>query len=206
MRTDRILGDILQWVCQVVWWRENKVKSRPYEKIQTWRLPGLGLLHKVKRPQKLCPRDVGSYIFEPFRYGRATVRDLHVLCDHLDGMSKPQDWGSKVCTHRITVLIADHWVGADGRYDARELFSSDDDFQGQSSRRDFHIPCILHQVAIAVAVAQDFTTFDFLREVDNAKAYCMKGQYTHTLGQPKPTGYAIARPVDEGEPVRIKFD
>lgn len=207
-RIDRIWVDILQWINQLVWWRDQKVERKPYEKLQTWRLAGLGLLHRVSRPQDLCPRDVGSYIFEPFRYGSANVRDLHILCDHLEGMKHPHAWDrTKICTHRITVLIADHWVGEDGRYEAEELFSLDDDFQGQSPRRDLHIPCILHQVALGVAAAYEILeSFDFLVEVDNAKRYCMRQDYTYTLRLPKPSGYAIAKPVDGGKPVRVRLD
>jgi hypothetical protein len=211
IRIDRILSDILQWIGQVAWWREQKVKRRPYEKIQTWRMAGLGCLHRVVRPPDLCPRDVGTYIFEPFRYNVKTIKDIHILCDHLEGMSRPRGRQKKqVCTHRVTILLADHWIGADGRYAANELFSLNDDLQGQSSRRDLHIACILHQVAFAVAQASagglDFTTFDFLRELDNAKKVCMRQDYTHTLNLPKPTGHAIARPVDGGKSARVRFD
>lgn len=210
MRFDWILNDLFRWVGQLAWWRDQKIKKRPYEKLEKWHLSGLGILSRVARPPELCPRDVGTYIFEPFRYGRTTMRDLHICCDHLEGMSQPRTvQARRIFTHRITVLIADHWIGADGRYDAEELFSLDDDLQGQSSRRDVHIPCILHQIAIAVAGAaamQDLTTFDFLREVDNAKRYCMRSDYTHTLRLPKPTGTVIANPVDGDRPVRIRLD
>lgn len=208
MRIDRILADILQWVGQVVWWREDKVKPRPYEKIKTWRLDKRGQLHKVIRPQSLCPRDVGSYIFEPYRYGRNT-KDLHICCDHLEGMSKPKSCRDKsrvIHTHRLTVLLADHWVGPDGCYAAKKIFTLDDDWQGNSSRRDLHINCLLHAIAMAIAAAPDWDAFDYLREVDNAKKYCMRGGYTHTLNLPRPTGVAIAQPVDGGKAVRVKFD
>ena len=206
MRIDRILADILQWVGQVVWHREQKVKARPYERLQTWRLPGCGLLHRVIRPETLCPRDVGSYIFEPYRYG-STTKDIHFCCDHLDGMARPGAWRKgSIHTHRLTILLADHFVGQDGRYAAEELFSIDDDWQGFSSRRDVHVPCLLHAIALAVSVAINPYSFDYVREVDNAKSYCMRGNYTYTLRLPKPTGSVIARPFDGGRAIRINFD
>jgi len=207
MRIDRILTDLLAWVTAIVWWREQKVKHRPYERLITWRLPGRGMLHKIQRPQDLCPRDVGAYLYEPFRNGgkRRPIYDFHLVCDHLEGMPLPGGMKrSQRLTHRITILRAEHWLGKDGRYNAEELFTVDDDLQGQAARRDMHIPCILHQLALSLDTD---VSVDWLRELDNAKRYCMRTHYTHTLNVPKPSGYAIARPVDDGDrPVRIRFD
>jgi hypothetical protein len=207
MKFDRILLGLLQWINAISWWREKKIKAKPYERLQTWRLAGRGMLHKVIRPQAMCPHDVGTYIYEPFRYGSATIYDIHLACDRLDGMAVPLRIKGRLrfVTHRITILKAQHWLGADGRYDAEEVFAIDDDLQGQSSRPDFFIPCILHQLALSVSNDREI---DWLRELDNAKKYCMKGTYTHTIILPKDgPRSAIAWPIDEGIlPVRIKLD
>lgn len=207
MKFDRIFLDLLAWVNQLGWWREQKVKKRPYLRISTHRLSGIGLLHHVKRPDDLCPRDCGTFIFEPFRYDGKPVRDLHICIDHLEGMSVVGRSNSRIrATHRVTVLAADHWMGEDGRYNADELFSVDDDLQGQSSRRDLHIRCILYQFAIGVAAAHDRPGFNYLSELDSSKRYCMKGGYSPSLGVPHATGVVVARSLDGGPSVRIRLD
>lgn len=207
MRFDRIFVDMLAWINQLGWYREQKVKKRPYEKLDKWHLTGLGILSRVARPEDLCPRDCGTYIFEPFRYGKNPVRDIHICVDHLEGMAVVGRSNKRIrSTHRITVLAAEHWMGADGRYEADELFSVDDDLQGQSSRRDLHIRCILHQFALGVAAAHDRPDFDYLRELDSSKKVCMKSSYDPSLGVPHATGVVVARSLDGGPSVRIRLD
>ena len=207
MKFDRIFLDLLAWINQLGWWRDQKVKKRPYEKLEKWHLSGLGILSRVLRPPDLCPRDCGTYMFEPFRYGNKPVRDLHICIDHLEGMAVSGRSRRRIkATHRVTVLSADHWIGADGRYEADKLFSIDDDLQGQSSSRDLYIRCILHQFALGVAAAYDRPTFDYLLEFNDCKKYCMRSDYTPTLSIPPATGVVIARSLDGKSSVRIRLD
>jgi len=205
MRIDRIFTDLLAWVNSIGWWREQQVKRRPYERLQTWRLAGRGMLHKVVRPAESCPRDCGTYIFEPFRHGKGIVlADIHLACDHLEGMTLPKNAvAPRRMTHRITILRAAHFVGSDGRYDVEEIFSCDDDLQGQQLRRDIFVPCILHQLALSI---DGDRPLDWLRLLDDAKKYCMRSHYTHTISLPKdPTKTVMAWPIDGGAPVRINL-
>jgi hypothetical protein len=203
MRIDRIFTDLLSWINSIGWWHEQQIKNRPYERLQTWRLAGRGMLHKVVRPPALCPRDCGTYIFEPFRHGKGVVlSDIHLACDHLDGMARPKSAEKRRrMTHRITVLRAKHFPDADGRYDVEEVFSHDDDLQGQQQRRDFFVPCILHQLALSI---DGDRPLDWLRLLDDAKKYCMRSNYTHTITLPKdPANVVVAYPLDGGNPVRV---
>ena len=205
IKVDRIFTDLLAWLNSIGWWREQQVKHRPYERLQTWRLAGRGMLHKVVRPPDVCPRDCGTYIFEPFRHGKkVALTDIHLACDHLEGMAIPKGVEPRRrMTHRITVLRAAHFVSSDGRYDIEEVFSYDDDLQGQQRRRDIFVPCILHQLPLSIDGDREI---DWLRTLDDAKKYCMKTNYTHTISLPKdPTKAVMAWPIDGGDPVRINL-
>jgi hypothetical protein len=182
MRYDRILSSILEFINNYLWSRElPEKKAKPYERIRTWHLASRGILHQVNRPPDLCPRAVATFIYEPLRL-EGSPRDLHFCIDHLEGMSAPIRPGSSSrfrATHRITVLEASHWVGADGRYDASELFSLDDDLQGQS-RRDGFAACILYQMAVATS-GQVPIRVNWKLELHNAKKVCMGAQFTNTI-------------------------
>lgn len=187
MRVDRLLTEILAWINGVLWHREAPtLKPQPYDRLRTWRLESRGILHQVNRPADLCPRAVATFIYEPLRL-EGNPKDLHLCIDHLEGMHQPIRPGSSSPrfrpTHRVTVLAASHWVGADGRYDAVELFSLDDDLQGRSGRRDEHTACILYQMAVA-ASAQPPIRVDWLLELHHAKQVCMGGDYTDTINLP----------------------
>ncbi len=177
MKVDRIVSDLLGYVNRCNWWRERQVKQRPYRILQTWRLAGRGLLHRVQRPRSLCPRHVDAYIFEPYRQ-EGGVRDIHITCDHLEGMKAPLRGRGKVRgTHRLTILVSDHWINDDGRYNAEQIYSLDDDWQGNQPERDAYAIAILYQVAMAFY--QDAT--DWTWEVDTAKRLWMGEHYTPTL-------------------------
>lgn len=182
MRYDRLLTEILNWINSILWHRETpEKKPQPYERIRKWHLANRGLLHEVNRPPDLCPRAVATFIYEPLRL-QGNPKDLHLCIDHLEGMSQPIRPGSVSrhrATHRVTILEASHWVGADGRYDADELFSVDDDLQGRG-RRDQHVACILYQMAVASSGLPP-ARVRWKQELNNAKKICMGGEFTATL-------------------------
>jgi hypothetical protein len=203
VRFDRILTAILEWINTLAWWNEGVTprENKPYERIQSWRLQGRGMLHRVKRPPEVCPRAVATYLFEPFRYEtpREKLFDLHLCCDHLEGM---HGIDARSVTHRITLLKASHWPGADGLYDAEKLFQGDYDLQGRSPYRDKYVICILHRVAQRMG---DPGPVDWAWEIEQAGKQCLSYQWSSRLRQPG-QGEAIAYPVDPGtKPVKIRY-
>lgn len=184
MKFDRILAEILNFINSLLWHREAPdKKAKPYERLRTWRLEGRGILHQVSRPPDLCPRAVATFIYEPLRL-HGSPQDLHLYADHLEGLMHPIRPGTQLSrcrpTHRITILKASHWIGPDGRYRADELFSINDDLQGQSSRRDGHVVCILYQMAVATS-GQSPIQVNWKLELNVAKKVCMGSQFTNSL-------------------------
>lgn len=202
MRFDRILTSILEWINALAWWHEGVTprEIKPYERLQSWRLEGRGMLHRVRRPTEICPRAVATYLFEPFRYEapRASLTDLHLCCDHLEGLH-----GFQGLTHRITVLRASHWPGPDGLYEATELFQADYDLQGNQPYRDKYVLCILHRVA--QNLAGEVSEVNWAWEIEQDGKQCLGHLWPSKLRQPG-QGEAIAYPYDAGgRPIKIKY-
>ena len=194
MRIDRIFAEILNWVNHFVWWNNQKVK-KPFERIQVIRLEGRGLLYLVDRDKKLSPRDVGTFFFIPFRFNdKENWDDIHICCDHLEGLGDPEGF-----THRITILKASHFPEKDGRYNCELLFEGDYDLQGNQTRRDLYVRCVLERVARMAATQADL---DWQYLIDRAMHHCMSSDYAK---KKRVSRDAIALPYDSGtKPLRIK--
>ena len=82
MQINHILIDILDWVRQLVWWREKKLTIAPLTVISLEKTD-YGLLKKVDRP---TPRAVSTYIMTPNappKYSKDIHYDYHICLDHL---------------------------------------------------------------------------------------------------------------------------
>ncbi|NER80931.1 MAG: hypothetical protein F6K42_15450 [Leptolyngbya sp. SIO1D8] len=197
MRFDRILAGILAYINSLLWWRKAEIPAAPYTRLQEWRFERRGMLYLIQRSQELCPRDVGTFFFVPFRSGQNQQQDIHLCCDHLEGMA-----GVGNSTHRITIMRASHWPGPDGLYDAEELFQADYDLQGQQTRRDIYVRCILQRVAFQLEPL-NAESIDWGWEIEQAKKECMGTDYTLKRRLP---GQAIALPYDPGtRPIKIRY-
>lgn len=89
MQINHILIDILDWVRQLVWWRERKLTVVPFTILSLERTD-MGLLKKVDRP---TPRSVSTYIMTPNappKYSKDIHYDYHICLDHLWKLDSPE--------------------------------------------------------------------------------------------------------------------
>lgn len=82
MQFNHILIDILDWVRQLVWWREKRLTLAPFTVLSLEKTI-TGLLKKVDRR---TPRAVSTYIMTPHappKYSKDIHYDYHLCLDHL---------------------------------------------------------------------------------------------------------------------------
>lgn len=194
MRVNRVLLDILDWVKQLVWWREHKVAVKPYDIISSERTM-FGVLKKVTRD---TPRALSTYIFTPFappRYSKDRHYDYHLCLDHLWSLDTlPQQLPGKTPvdyalrynrrhTHCVTILRAGRWVNADGSYSSKVLYQGYFDFMGAYSayeHRDRWAYAIFSDLARALKV-KDVSLIDFTAVIEAARTKFLS-QGAHKVG------------------------
>lgn len=173
IRLNRILAAIAAWINSLVWWHEGSSTRQPYELLRSWRFEGRGMALLVRRDPLLCPRDVGTIIFEPLRTDPTyTPSDIHFCIDHLEGFArKPKNH-----THQISILQASHWPDAEGLYAYDEIFCCSADLQGQQPRRDLYVQPILFAIVeiLQNAAPQEV---NWPMQIEIARKASMHGQY-----------------------------
>jgi len=138
MRFGQILLDILAWI-KARLYQQKTSKQNPYEVLTRRRSP-YGSLCLVERD---TPRAIRTFVFMPFRGNGddPEPQDVHIYLDTLTALEKAKDASQRAklnhvngkATHKITVVLADHWVSADGTYNADVLHEGFYDLQGRSS-------------------------------------------------------------------------
>lgn len=182
MQVNRVLLDILNWVKQLVWWREHKIAVQPYEVISRERTL-FGILKKVTRD---TPRALSTYIFTPLappRYSKDKHYDYHLCLDHLwslDSAHKeiagklPRDYNLRYNhrhTHCVTILQAGRWVNSSGSYYSKVLYQGYFDFMGSYSpyeQRDRWAYAIFADLARALKL-KEISLVDFTHEIETAR-------------------------------------
>lgn len=182
MQVNRVLLDILNWVKQLVWWRENKVTVKPYDVISIERT-FCGVLKKVTRD---TPRALSTYIFTPFappRYSKDKHYDYHLCLDHLRSLELvhkkitghlPEDSDLRYTTrhtHCVTVLRAGRWVDSNGSYSSKVVYQGYFDLIGEYSRyeqEDRWAYAIFNDLIRAVKV-KEISLLDFSGEIEVAR-------------------------------------
>lgn len=146
---NRYVVDFLQWVHDVLWYREGERKIAPYEKIGKSIRSVDGYLQKIERniPRGIPNRDVAAWLFMPFRTGvkRGDQVDWYILCLRAGkkqrsrvyverGRSRRQT--SSINNYKILVFRSSHWLTRWEDYSSDEVFSVDLTFHHDESAAD----------------------------------------------------------------------
>ena len=204
MKFNLIVNDIIDWIRRILWYKENKVKKKPYEILEV--VDGAhGFIKKVDRD---TPRAVLTYIYTPYPIFKENmnktvqpVYDYHICLDHLWALDNPELHNSfrlldntqsfKIpkarmlrrmgdATHRISVLQASRYLDKEGNYITKTLFSNDYDFVGRDSpayRDKYAIP-VLKDV-IRFLTTKEIYNFDWSYEISVSQRYFMGGKYVN---------------------------
>jgi len=173
MRLDRILLDILAWI-KARLYQQKASKQNPYE-VLTRKRSQYGFLCLVARD---TPRAIRTYIFMPFR-GRGSEgnpSDVHIYLDTLSSLEQAKDASlrsksrhkSGKATHKITVLLAGHWLNADDTYNADVLHEGFYDLQGRSPYEDRQAIATIDNL-VTLLLHQHHSTIDWAFEIDASR-------------------------------------
>lgn len=190
MKMNQIILDICDWIRRTLWYREKRIKSRPYEILETYSSPH-GILKLVRRD---TPRAVRTYIFTPHnskgqdRIVQKDLKDIHICLDHLWALDTnetshvpkiilQQPYKARV-THAITILEASRWVTKDGNYYSKVLFSRNYDFIGTDwgAWRDKYAMPIINDLASLLRY-RPFKEMDWGLETELSQKNFMGGHF-----------------------------